>query len=655
MRYLSDQQALLWLARPEKTLIVAGAGLSVSTPTSMPGVSAFLPQVAALLESASGYSDGGTSGGGTRYRRDDYRERLFPEALYGAIAEAYRTREHLNIWAVLDREHAIQAGANPNSGHHAVVALAANNGWPVVTTNFDDQIEEAARVQGIPLRCHLLGPETGLTIESRPGAADLLKVHGTAENPATIRSMDSDLSKSYRLIRGIRLRPMPSRVLIIGYSGRDFDLFPWLATTFGGAEVLWVDPNINTAHRASKLGDINAYRGPWGVLADTLAITSGISVAPPAQSTIEAYEASVRVAIDEHCRRLIETGQQEKAVSAMMGVLVACGAHRDASALAGEYLARAPESPDDPVARIQTLLWASKAEASVDRFLAGRDHARAAERVARVLGTRRERGRARIAGAYNRVSALWLRVPDVAIAEVPRSRQLAVLAYPIYVAVAYAPDAAIWYRKLLDDSASLPDARTYRFVTDYLEHLIRLMTFLDKVGGRHQLSSRVVSWAWLRLSAACSNVGYTLGVLNVSKYTTRKSHDYSAPGAAIAASEVMGDLVAQVIAYRDAGIGTLRLRRSEMAAEELLAIDALASEYLSSSVRLAKTLGCPSLQIKALVAMRRAGLGGPLPSGSVDGFLNETQAPTLQSQRAHLVRILEDLNPPAGRSANGAE
>ncbi len=130
--------AARWLAEPEPTLIIIGSGISLDAPSSAPSVWPFLHQTLDLLQEVTGFTpeDNDASTG--------YRSRIFPESCYGAITEAFGTDSLLRIWEVFNQATAAGLGARPNSGHLAVARLAAANGWPVITTNYDCFIETAA-------------------------------------------------------------------------------------------------------------------------------------------------------------------------------------------------------------------------------------------------------------------------------------------------------------------------------------------------------------------------------------------------------------------------------------------------------------------------------------------------------------------------------
>ena len=123
------------------------------------------------------------------------------------------------------------AGARPNFGHHALAALmAADAARVVVTTNFDDLVEQAAREM---LDSALVEPRRPLTVASLDDAdaADralvrdrwplLIKLHGDFRSarlknaPAELRGQNEKLANALRTICG------QCGLIVSGYSGRD--------------------------------------------------------------------------------------------------------------------------------------------------------------------------------------------------------------------------------------------------------------------------------------------------------------------------------------------------------------------------------------------------------------------------------------------------
>ena len=123
------------------------------------------------------------------------------------------------------------AGARPNFGHYALAALmAADAARVVITTNFDDLVEQAAREV---LDSPLVEPRRPLTVAS-PDDADaagralvrsrwplVIKLHGDFRSvqlknaPAELRGQNQKLADALRTVC------KQSGLIVSGYSGRD--------------------------------------------------------------------------------------------------------------------------------------------------------------------------------------------------------------------------------------------------------------------------------------------------------------------------------------------------------------------------------------------------------------------------------------------------
>lgn len=187
----------------------------------------------------------------------------------------------------------------------------------------------------------------------------LIKIHGTADNFHTVRSTVSDLSRVAMILERMAFVSQPERLLIIGYSGRDFDLFPFVAALARESEILWVDPSFPDGHRARSLAHAKLFEGTWETL---------VGGGAPAQRTSRdldtgaRYAERVRQAAEAHIGALLRS-DPDRAIAAFVAVLSATGAMRDAIRLAARY-----ESIGDRRARFSTALWAAHANSSLDRL-----------------------------------------------------------------------------------------------------------------------------------------------------------------------------------------------------------------------------------------------------------------------------------------------
>ena len=130
----------------------------------------------------------------------------------------------------MPRTNAFSKPIRPTLGHLVIVYLSWKNDLPIVTTNFDTLLEFAAQALGL---VHLLSFPTSTTwkrAEEKLQVA-IWKVHGSADNRNAICTTLRQISTFNEYLLS-KLRNLCSTYLpcLLGYSGRDIDLFPFLAS-----------------------------------------------------------------------------------------------------------------------------------------------------------------------------------------------------------------------------------------------------------------------------------------------------------------------------------------------------------------------------------------------------------------------------------------
>jgi hypothetical protein len=160
----------------------------------------------------------------------------------------------VNPWLVLDGRHLEHCGlVRPRFtiGHCLVVYFAWKGGLPIVTTNFDVLLEEAAEALGLEPLVEAGSDAQQWTERARPADGVVVwKPHGTIGRPETVRAT---------IERTGLLRPQVARrleqtfrsrtTLVTGYSGLDLDVFPalrhsrctvWLTPRSARRRCLWL-------------------------------------------------------------------------------------------------------------------------------------------------------------------------------------------------------------------------------------------------------------------------------------------------------------------------------------------------------------------------------------------------------------------------------
>lgn len=166
---------------------------------------------------------------------------LWPEQFYSEL-EALAPNEAFFPLLVLGN-----SVSRPALAHQIIVASAGIRSLPIVTTNFDWMLESAARELGV--RYKVLGPhdEYSAAID---GVA-IWKIHGSldATNPSLLLATAPKLSRpNFPFIDSLSKLCAGRSVCIVGYSGTDLDIYPFLASALEKAVgVFWVDPAPSSA------------------------------------------------------------------------------------------------------------------------------------------------------------------------------------------------------------------------------------------------------------------------------------------------------------------------------------------------------------------------------------------------------------------------
>ena len=196
----------------EPTLFL-GAGVSVSLPAGAP--------LFRLVRDACAESLGIDVSDWEKTPRQTLLDHTIPEIFLAAL-----TRAGLHLNTALANAVAGPIGSQPNAVHHAVAKHLARGGC-VWTTNWDTFIEEAYS-ELTSRQLTVLVP--GRDAPSRTTKGVLVKLHGTAKEPSTLRFLPSEVIPplaspwAQRLIADMRNRP----VIVVGYAGADVDIYPAL-------------------------------------------------------------------------------------------------------------------------------------------------------------------------------------------------------------------------------------------------------------------------------------------------------------------------------------------------------------------------------------------------------------------------------------------
>ena len=137
---------------------------------------------------------------------------------------------------LLDALRILDAGA-PNQNHNTLAALV-HSGLitTIVTTNFDCYFERALDRLGCRYEVYASSFAVGNSLpfsalpHKRRNVPTILKPHGTLEEPSTIRITLRQVGRPLDpvLRDGLMCELEDSHLVIVGYSGNDYDIFPFL-------------------------------------------------------------------------------------------------------------------------------------------------------------------------------------------------------------------------------------------------------------------------------------------------------------------------------------------------------------------------------------------------------------------------------------------
>jgi hypothetical protein len=224
-----DSAALARDARTHGLVVVAGAGLSMGPPSSLPGWTsvndAFLENLAVCVAIHTDGEVGGDVLDLVRYRRETAAA-VQPD-LQAQLAEESLGELYFALFKPLDIE-------TWNDGHAAVAALAATGFLrAVVTTNFDRLIELALEEAGVQpsVYCEPKDFER-LTDDLENGSAaaaiPVIKVHGSVDRASTMVDTlrQRVLGRPKALEAALAQLLRDHAVLVVGFSGADLAYDP---------------------------------------------------------------------------------------------------------------------------------------------------------------------------------------------------------------------------------------------------------------------------------------------------------------------------------------------------------------------------------------------------------------------------------------------
>lgn len=231
---------------PGKVVLMVGAGISIESPTQLPGGYALtealldhLLDSRAASEIKTVFSQCEQWMGRSLPRLEHVLDKAFEPSTVEGVERSGAARELLRIFSLRP----------PNANHHLIADyLIKQRSW-CITTNFDNCIEQAGRHQ-IPV--HVIDPDTKtFDILHREYGEDwgIIKVHGTIEHGcsglgATLADLEHGLPEVFKTLLE-QVTNQADLMVVAGYSGTDhFDINHWIRERWNGdrtTRLVWID------------------------------------------------------------------------------------------------------------------------------------------------------------------------------------------------------------------------------------------------------------------------------------------------------------------------------------------------------------------------------------------------------------------------------
>lgn len=569
------------------------------------------------------------------------------ELIVGSLPEIYHevllelggedTRE---IWKVLSmweqpRGAPALAGFDlgPNIVHHLVVYLSWKTERPVVTVNFDNMLERAAENLG-------LRPDARLT--ARPGADNVAiwKLHGTVENPRSIRTTLQGITATDRTVLSRIQREFErSSGCLIGYSGRDIDFFPFLCGWNSPKPVSWLSLDLGKTaierFPAAFVG-VDAPAQDWArevILRlpeeDGLVATLKAELSrrlPSAPDVKAAYEDVVRRQAERIYPATFPRDDPKRLLAQAM-TLAALGDNRGADDWTDRYLSQGGPS----VSTCRAFLLKSAMAHEFARYADSGFYAEVALSMARRDGLRAQADEAQLRiEEARRMMFLPARLPFARLTDFLTPKAVATTVSMVW--------QALRLRRRKPETASTdvtPDYSQLRACFEYIEHLVRVGALFQGLLERF-LPAKLAHWVldrrWHRIEGYSYLAGYALGIGNAKKYLMRSGaasdeEEESYFFGVLDLYELAPSPTGTCIHHRDVADDLLAAARSMPPGPEREEHRGRAVRLYEEAIEAAEEAGDPSLQLKVMLGMKEADSGRTWPAAEVKDLIAGVQSP----------------------------
>jgi hypothetical protein len=376
------------LQGPTPLLLFAGAGLSQPYPSCLPLAWSVVRATASYIQPSIApegeLNDICQMPAEVFFETiDDFIHRDLPE-LHEGIA--------FSPWLVLRNPNLA-----PNAAHYMFIYLAAQWKTPILTVNFDQLLERAARRVGLePVVCfEQKNREHVWRQQLQHGEIAIWKLHGDIENLNIAVTTRKTGSQRTTLLTALRRLFEMHQSCLVGYSGRDLDIFPHVLTFTLPAHGFWIDKCDWRQNFGMRLAANRFIR----IQADVQDLAFDFFQQPTMNRLFEACRTRVEriralQSVDErdaqresyssvgvNCRRLQEYFTSKKRREALWSLLLSkIGKYQKARPYAQRVLSMTGSS--DPVALWQAHMVMAGVHHGLSQYVSQQKHAEIASQVA---------------------------------------------------------------------------------------------------------------------------------------------------------------------------------------------------------------------------------------------------------------------------------
>jgi tetratricopeptide (TPR) repeat protein len=564
-------------------------------------------------------------------------ETIQPEIFYERLM-TLAGNDALKVWEILDCFRGYRtidgSGLGPTLAHHLIVRLALESDAPILTTNFDCLFEEAAAAQGVTVVS--ADALRSLSGRGQPGIV-VWHIHGRLQDGVTAlaTTMAKITRPNPKLNETLAALALRRHLAIVGYSGRDLDLFPTLRALDQVKRPFWLDIGFDRPVKTSA--QEQTFERAKGIGAFTIGqpLEDALSRAVPAllhevlkhcptrsrrPSDSETESIRQRIVTEKGPMLTSSVRLSETVKRLFLGLcLNAVGNHRHSCQVLESVAADLKSLPRTELRARALVAYARALDCVSDYEGAGRE-ADAALRVLDGDSTSvpipSERIELRVAALHMQAMSIKLQAGSQMAygdARVDWSPPIASTGSILY---RYVRNWYAMWRSLTPAPSSVElDVHGLHAWYWYLDHSIILYAFIEEVTRRTRLLSvapvrRALSSLLSTLRDNANKVGDSFALANIRKYEYKLAGAAEDYDQAIDIYELITDPINRAVLERDAGLAALRLKDLGEARKRF-----------ERALDISKRCGSAATELKALVGLIVC--GSPLDRAELERLRGE--------------------------------